>query len=216
MRSFTHVVACTKKYVEVEGMTTYETLVDETLNHGVMPTVVPELKSITVGGAVAGIGIESSSIKYGLVHEGVIEMEIVLPSGKIITVSRKKNKDLFYAFPNSYGTLGYAIKLKLSVIPVKQYVELVHKRFLEGESFFDEIGQLILSKVDFVLTATLLPQLSIRMSSTTITIYVTVIVRNDDIMFSRISKIFCLTPSGKRATLKPIKSNMSDMGLLVL
>ena len=43
---------------EVQGMTTYENLVDATLAHGLMPYVVPQLKTITLGGAVTGLGIE--------------------------------------------------------------------------------------------------------------------------------------------------------------
>src|SRR5690606_22627606 len=46
---------------EVEGMVTYEKLVAATLEHGLMPLVVPQLKTITLGGAVVGLGIESSS-----------------------------------------------------------------------------------------------------------------------------------------------------------
>ncbi len=45
----------------VGGMTTYEDLADATLRHGLMPLVVPQLKTITLGGAVTGLGIESSS-----------------------------------------------------------------------------------------------------------------------------------------------------------
>src|SRR4051794_29467202 len=37
---------------DVLGMTTYEDLVDATLPHGLMPLVVPQLKTITLGGAV--------------------------------------------------------------------------------------------------------------------------------------------------------------------
>ena len=45
---------------DVAGMTTYEDLVDATLPYGLMPLVVPQLKTITLGGAVAGLGIEST------------------------------------------------------------------------------------------------------------------------------------------------------------
>ena len=53
----------------VGGMTTYEDLVDATLRHGLMPLVVPQLKTITLGGAVSGLGIESTSLRNGLPHE---------------------------------------------------------------------------------------------------------------------------------------------------
>ena len=38
-------------------MASYEDLVLATLTCGVMPSVVPQLKTITLGGAVAGVGI---------------------------------------------------------------------------------------------------------------------------------------------------------------
>jgi FAD/FMN-containing dehydrogenase len=44
----------------VGGMTTYEDLCDATLRHRLMPLVVPQLKTITLGGAVSGLGIEST------------------------------------------------------------------------------------------------------------------------------------------------------------
>src|SRR6266567_2970097 len=56
----------------VGGMTTYEDLVDATLPHGLMPLVVPQLKTITLGGAVSGLGIESSSLRNGLPPESVL------------------------------------------------------------------------------------------------------------------------------------------------
>ena len=41
----------------VGGMTTYGDLCDATLPHKLMPLVVPQLKTITLGGAVTGLGI---------------------------------------------------------------------------------------------------------------------------------------------------------------
>ena len=101
---------------DVEGMITYEALVDETLRYGLLPAVVPQLKTITVGGAVSGLGIESSSFKFGLVHETIEEMEILLGNRRLVTCSCR-NPDLFFGFPNSYGTLGYALRLTVRLIP---------------------------------------------------------------------------------------------------
>jgi FAD/FMN-containing dehydrogenase len=125
---------------DVEGMTTYEALADETLKHGLLPAVVPQLKTITVGGAVSGLGIESSSFRFGLVHETVEEMEILLSDGRLIICSPVKEPDLFYGFPNSYGTLGYALRLKVKLIPAKQYVHLTHTKFSDPGGYFDHIS----------------------------------------------------------------------------
>ena len=57
---------------DVAGMCTYEDLVAATLPYGLSPLVVPQLKTITLGGAVAGLGIESASFRNGLPHESVL------------------------------------------------------------------------------------------------------------------------------------------------
>jgi len=125
---------------EVEGMTTYEELVDAALGHNLLPTVVPELKTITIGGAVSGLGIESSSFKYGLVHETVEELEVLLGDGNVVKCSPAGNSDLYYGFPNSYGTLGYVLKLKVRLIPIKKYVRLVHRGFSDIGRLFAELA----------------------------------------------------------------------------
>ena len=125
---------------EVEGMTTYADLVDATLPHGLAPAVVPELKSITVGGATTGVGIESSGFRYGLVHDTVEELDVLVADGRILTCSRAQQPDLFYGFPNSYGSLGYVTRVRLRLIPVKPYVRLEHIRFSDPEDLFTAIG----------------------------------------------------------------------------
>ena len=84
------------KILEVEGLVTYEKIVDYCLNYNLVPLVTPELKNITIGVATVGIGIESTCYKYGFVHDGLIEADVLTPNGKIITCNKVKNKDLFY------------------------------------------------------------------------------------------------------------------------
>ena len=147
VKNFNKVISIDSKnrIVEVEGMTTFDDFVKETLKYGFMPLVVPQLKSITIGGAVSGIGIESSSFRYGLVHETVEEMEVLLSNGETITCTPKnKHRDLFHALPNSYGTLGYILKLKVKLIPVKQYVALTHIKYNNTETYFKDMKKFCL------------------------------------------------------------------------
>jgi FAD/FMN-containing dehydrogenase len=116
--------------------------VDATLQYALLPTVVPQLKTITIGGAVSGLGIESSSFRFGLVHETVEEMEILVGDGSIVVCSRTENPGLFHGFPNSYGTLGYVLRLKVRLIPVKPYLHLGHTRFSNPRTYFAAIAEL--------------------------------------------------------------------------
>lgn len=112
---------------DVQGMCTYEDLVDATLPHGLIPYVVPQLRTITLGGAVTGLGIESTSFRNGLPHESVLEMDVFTGSGEVVTT--RPGDELFDAFPNSYGSLGYATRLRISLEAVPAYVALRHLRF---------------------------------------------------------------------------------------
>ncbi len=115
-------------------MTTYEDLADATLRHGLMPFVVPQLKTITLGGAVTGLGIESTSLRLGMPHESVLAMEILTGDGQVVTATAdNEHADLFRGFPNSYGTLGYALSLTIELEPVAPFVHLRHFRFGDPE-----------------------------------------------------------------------------------
>jgi FAD/FMN-containing dehydrogenase len=95
-----------------------------------MPLVVPQLRTITLGGAVTGLGIESTSFRNGLPHESVLEMDILTGDGRLVTAAPDgPDADLFHAFPNSYGSLGYAVRLRIELEPVQRYVALRHVRF---------------------------------------------------------------------------------------
>ncbi|NUR83165.1 MAG: FAD-binding oxidoreductase [Nonomuraea sp.] len=119
---------------EVQGMTTYEHLVDATLPYGLMPSVVPQLKTITLGGAVTGLGVESTSFRDGLPHEAVEELEILTGDGRVV-VARDDNehRELFRAFPNSYGTFGYALRIRIKLKKVQPFVHLTHVKFTEAD-----------------------------------------------------------------------------------
>jgi FAD/FMN-containing dehydrogenase len=128
--------------VEAEGMVRYEALADATLAHGFVPAVVPQLKSITLGGAVAGVGIEASSFRHGLVHDTVTALEIVTGDGQIVTATPdNEHRDLFLGFPNSYGTLGYALAATARLVPAKPFVQLTHLRFGSAQDCLAELAR---------------------------------------------------------------------------
>jgi FAD/FMN-containing dehydrogenase len=127
-------------WVDAEGMTRYETLADACLARGTMPAVVPQLKTITLGGAAAGVGIEATSFREGLVHETLLELDVLTGDGRLVT-ARPDNEhaDLFFGFPNSYGTLGYALRARARTRPVRPFVHVTHRRFDRAEKFFEAL-----------------------------------------------------------------------------
>ena len=129
---------------DVQGMCTYESLVDELLPLGYIPLVVPQLRTITLGGAVTGLGIESTSFRSGLPHESVVEMDVVTGSGEIVTAAPGgEHADLYDAFPNSYGSLGYATRLRIQLERVPRFVNLRHVRFDDATSAAKAISDVV-------------------------------------------------------------------------
>jgi FAD/FMN-containing dehydrogenase len=141
--AFCHVleVNSAEGWVDVEGSTTYEALVAATLPLGCMPAVVPQLKTITVGGAAAGVGIEATSFRHGLVHHTMLELEVLLPRGEIVRCTAdNEHRDLFAGFANSYGTLGYALRARLRTLAVRPFVQVRHEQAAGAAAFFDRLA----------------------------------------------------------------------------
>jgi FAD/FMN-containing dehydrogenase len=153
VRAFDHVLGVDPEAgtVDAEGMTTYESLVAATLAQGTLPEVVPQLKTITLGGAAAGVGIEASSFRYGLVHDTLAEIEVLTGDGRVL-VCRPDNAhaDLFHGFPNSYGTLGYALRLTARTIRALPYVGLAHRRFTQADDMLAALFAACAGGADFV------------------------------------------------------------------
>jgi FAD/FMN-containing dehydrogenase len=142
--AFGHVLRVSKqdRTAIVGGMTTYEDLVAATLPYGLMPMVVPQLKTITLGGAVSGLGIESTSLRLGMPHESVLSMDILTGDGRVVTATPdNEHAALYHGFPNSYGTLGYALALTIELEPVKPFVHLRHFRFSDPQACMQAVAE---------------------------------------------------------------------------
>ncbi len=117
-----------KTCIAEPGLTFFD-LAKATLEHGLVPIVVPELKTITIGGAVAGCSIESMSYKKGGFHDNCIEYEVVTAKGEVLTCSPEKNSLLFQMMHGTFGTLGIITKLKFNLVPAKKFVKVTYEKY---------------------------------------------------------------------------------------
>lgn len=129
LNSFNKILKVEKGFVDVEPKVTMRTLVDKLFP--LIPPVVPEFPTITVGGAVMGAALESSSFKFGQFNDCCLEYDLLI-NGKLYTVSREKDPDLFWGVSGSYGTLGILTRVRLSLIKAKKAVRL---KIIEADPF---------------------------------------------------------------------------------
>ncbi|EXJ73529.1 uncharacterized protein A1O5_03290 [Cladophialophora psammophila CBS 110553] len=121
-------VSPSKRTCLVEPNVPMDRLVAATLQHGLVPPVVPEFPGITVGGGFAGTAGESSSFKYGFFDKSVTWFEVVLADGTIVNASETERADLFHGMAGTFGTLGVITLFKMRLIPAKEFVELSYIR----------------------------------------------------------------------------------------
>ena len=114
-------------------------LVPKTLAHGLIPTVVPELEGITLGGAVAGCSVEAMSHKYGGFHDSCLEYELVTGEGEVLTCSPEKDPLVFGMIHGSYGTLAILTQVTFRLVPAKAYVHMEYRRHLTARAFLDDM-----------------------------------------------------------------------------
>ncbi len=115
---------------------TFSDLVAATLPHGLIPYTVPELKEITLGGAISGCSLESMSYRYGGFHDSCLEYEIITGTGKILRCSPEEHPDIFNMIHGSYGTLGILTKVMFKLLPAKPYVHMVYRTFSDFDSYW--------------------------------------------------------------------------------
>jgi len=115
-------------------------LVEKTLPYGLVPIVVPELKTITIGGAVAGCSIESMSFQYGGFHDTCLEYEIITASGDVLTCTPdNEHKLIFQMMHGSFGTVGILSRLVFRLIPAKPFVHITHEKHTSIDSYLASI-----------------------------------------------------------------------------
>ena len=127
------------KRAVVEPGVSFARLAAATLEHGLLPTVVPELEGITVGGAVAGCSIEGMSYRYGGFHDSCLEYEVVTGDGRVLTCSPEQDAETFHIMHGSYGTLAILTRITCRLVPATPFVELEYRHVHSFPQFQKEL-----------------------------------------------------------------------------
>ena len=92
--------------IEAEAGATIGQLWQYILEDGWWPPIVSGTMKPTLGGA-AGMNIHGKNAwKLGTIGDHILEFDLLLPSGEIVTCSREENGELFHAAVGGFGMLG--------------------------------------------------------------------------------------------------------------
>ncbi len=106
----------------------------------------------TIGGNVAENAGGPRAIKYGVTRDYVMEIEAVLPDGKILTTGVRTPKgvvgyDLTRLLVGSEGTLSIFTKIRLKILPMPEEVITLLVQFNDLESSGDAVSKIISAKI---------------------------------------------------------------------
>mmetsp|Transcript_10908 Transcript_10908/g.15498 ORF Transcript_10908/g.15498 Transcript_10908/m.15498 type:complete len:532 (-) Transcript_10908:83-1678(-) len=176
--------------VHVEPMVTMGQLTAALNPMGWTLPVVPELDDLTIGGLIAGVGVETSSHIYGLFQHICVEYEVVLADSTVIICNKTKFPELFYNIPWSHGTLGFLVSAMIKIVPCKPYVKLEYIpcssrteviSILEVESRKGKVGRKVAGVKDFVEALAFSPSKYVVMIGD--------MVEEKEVDFSKLNKI---------------------------
>ena len=133
--------------VTVEGGAIWRDVVARTYRHGLMPPVLTNNLSVTVGGTLSIAGIGVASFKHGAQADNVEELEVVTVDGAAHRCSRREKPDLFWSVLSGLGQVAIILKAKLRLRRVKRMTrtyDLVYddpRRFLEDAKLAMDSGK---------------------------------------------------------------------------
>jgi len=110
------------------------------------------LKSSTIGGNVAECAGGPRAVKYGVTKDYVLGLEVVLPTGEIITTGVQTVKsvvgyDLTKLLVGSEGTLGIITKIILRLLPLPKAKRTMLAMFPNIEAAATTVSQIISSRI---------------------------------------------------------------------
>jgi delta24-sterol reductase len=118
------ILSSDKTTVTVEPGVTVGEVTDYLLAKGRILDCTLEMEEATLGGLAMATGMTTHSHVCGLIHDTIVQYDIVTADGKIVNANAADHSELFCALPWSHGTLGLLVALTLRTVQAKPYVRL--------------------------------------------------------------------------------------------
>ena len=132
-------------------------LIDIFLPRGWFIPVTPGTKFVTIGGMIASDVHGKNHHKHGSFSSFVIDIKLLLASGKVVNCSSDENAELFYATLGGMGLTGLIISATFQLIPVE--TAFIRQETIRAKNL-QEIIQLLQSSENWTYTVSWIDCLS--------------------------------------------------------
>lgn len=145
------VVRADEGWVEVDADCRFDTLIEATRAHRVMPAAWPRSAGLSVADAVAGVGIGPSAFRHGLVHDTVLAIDMPLADGRRVHCTpHNAHAVLFRGFAKSQCGPAQATRWRLRTAPFARYVRVEHRPHATAESLLADLATQCTGDADFI------------------------------------------------------------------
>ncbi|MER7757921.1 FAD-binding protein [Kitasatospora sp. NPDC097643] len=104
----------------VEPGVTWAQLTDAALAQGLTPPCLTDYLHLSIGGTISVGGIGSTVQKYGLQADTVESIDIVTGTGRLLTASPTRNRELFDAALGGAGQVGVIVRATVKLVPAPE------------------------------------------------------------------------------------------------
>ncbi|KAJ3686521.1 hypothetical protein LUZ61_015685 [Rhynchospora tenuis] len=109
-------------YADVGAEQLWIDVLNSTLKHDLMPRMLTDYLSLTVGGTLSNAGVSGLGFMIGPQISHVYELDVITGTGEIVTCSRESNSDLFYAVLGGLGQFGVITRARIALKPAQKRV----------------------------------------------------------------------------------------------
>jgi cytokinin dehydrogenase len=124
--------------VDVEAGVVWRDLVRHLTPDQLVPPVLTNNLSVTVGGTLSIAGIGVASFRYGTQGDNVRELDVVTGTGNLVTCDRKRNADLFWGALSGLGQVGVITRARLDLRRFKPMTRTYYLLYRDLPTFLDD------------------------------------------------------------------------------
>jgi FAD/FMN-containing dehydrogenase len=124
--------------VTVEPGAIWRDVVARVYRQGLIPPVLTNNLSVTVGGTLSIAGIGVASFRYGAQTDNVDELEVVTIDGTLHRCSRKEKSDLFWGVLSGLGQLAVIVKATLRLRRPKAMTRTYYLLYDDARRFMED------------------------------------------------------------------------------
>uniref|UniRef100_A0A0E0CI18 cytokinin dehydrogenase n=1 Tax=Oryza meridionalis TaxID=40149 RepID=A0A0E0CI18_9ORYZ len=144
-RGRVNVSAGAAPYVDAGGEQLWADVLRATLEHGLAPRVWTDYLRITVAGTLSNAGIGGQAFRHGPQIANVLELDVITGTGDMVTCSRDKDSDLFFAVLGGLGQFGIITRARIGLMPAPKRVRWVRLAYSDVGTFTRD-QELLISK----------------------------------------------------------------------